>query len=130
MNDKPTDESSDWMDGSELTWWDTRLHQLFSLVALAYLGATWVAPTGIAPSLAVLLYAVVIPILILFYAIVDTSGSNAPVPVTIIGATLLAASLTWGVFRFVANNVYWAEILPIALLLLSFGLLSWNSLDS
>lgn len=128
MNDESTSSSTDRSNPDTITRWDTRLHQLFALFVLAYLASTWVAPEDVSLAIASVLYVVVAPLLVVFYAVAG-EASDVPVPAPIIGVILLSASLLWGFFEFVTNSPGLAEIAPVTLLLVSFALMTWNTAD-
>lgn len=111
-----------------LSWWDTRLHQLFSLAVLAYLTATWVAADSVTFALGVLVYVVSIPVLLGFYVLARRSGARTPVPLWVLVVVLLSCSLAWAGGTFVFTDSSWAPIAELALLVAAFVALGWNTL--
>lgn len=128
MNDKSTSSSAVSTERSNLAKWDTRLHQLFSLVVPAYVLSTWVAPSDISLVLASVLYVVIIPSLVVFHEVADNTNSKTPISGRVIGVILLAASLTWAFSKFITGTPDWVETVPIAFVFLSLLLLSWNTI--
>lgn len=126
MNDETTANSSTGTVLPNLSSLDARLHQTFSLLVFAYIISTWIAPPTVTLALAVLLYVVTIPSLVVLYVATRDSGSPLPVPASVVCTVLLGASLSWGVFSFVLDDSSLAEVAPLVFLLLALVLIAWN----
>lgn len=129
MNDDTTPNSSIRTRWPSLSWLDVRLHQLFSLVAFAYIISTWIASPTVTFALAVLLYVVTIPLLVCLYVVTRNSDSQLPIPAGIVCVVLLGASLSWGVSSFVLDDSFLAETAPLIFLIIASGVIAWNVLQ-
>lgn len=128
MNDETTENPTNRTIWANVSWWDVRLHQLFCLVAFSAIVATWIATPTITWALAVLLYLVTIPVLAGFYVLTWKSGDQLPIPRTVVVGALLGTSLSWAITTFVLDDADLVVVVPLAFLLLSFGVIGWNVL--
>lgn len=122
-------EFIDTNDLANVSWLDVRLHQVFSLVAFAYIISTWIASPTVTLALAVLLYVVTIPLLVCLYVVTRESGSQLPIPAGVVCAVLLGASLSWAVSSFVLEDSFLAEVAPLVFLIIASGVIAWNVLQ-